>query len=185
MNIKALILIAWVLLGLTACNNGEKPMTARTGTNGQKPDNGSQKPDPTPAKLVEKVAALQLQKPTQVESEFLNVMDIEFGDADRAVYSFKYAPGDNGSLFFSLAQVRLLLKECTKDANRTVTARIFWQEVKQGKRSIIDVLKDSVEEFEYRAQDEYILSYVLMDLKKELSDCKSATLKFASFPKKF
>lgn len=164
---------------------GEKSVSGRSNSGAPKNDGTNTKPDPLPGKIVEKVQALQLQYPTMTESEFLNNMEIEFGDADRAVYSFKYAPDDNGSLFFTLAQVRFNLIGCTQDVNRSATIKVFWQEIEKGQRKIVSSLKGSIQEFEFRGGYEYMLSYVLMDLKKDFADCKSANLKFAAFAKNY
>lgn len=186
MNIKALVLAVWLLLGLSACHSGSQPMTARDNpdapTGGKGPNQG--KPDPNQGKLLEKVKALQLQRPTLNEADFLNLMDLDFNGEDRALFSFSYAPEENGSLFFSRDQVRLYLKDCTKSTEREAKIQVYWQEVQGDKRRIVGVFKDSIHEFEFTSGNKYILSYVLMDL-KEFADCKSATLKFAAFLKNY
>lgn len=187
MNIKVFVFIAGVLLGLAACNQGTNPMVARKtpqDPNGKTGDE-NKKPEPLPGKLAEKFKALQLQRPTLNESEYLNAMELEFGDADRALFSFSYAPDEDGSLFFTLAQVRLHLSGCTKDEKRTAKIGVFWQEVQKNQRKVLDSLVGNVQEFQFRSGRQYLLSYVLMDLKKEFADCKSANLKFASFLKNY
>ena len=188
MNIKFVFLVLGMVAGLTACSINTQPTKAARDNGGGigKASDPTTKPDPitTPAKVNEKMKVLQLQKPTQIEDEFLNVMDLDVTGAERALFSFSYAPDDSGTLFFTLAQARLHLQGCTKAPDRTYSARIFWQQVVGDKRVIVKEFTPNVDTFDFKKGQSYILSYALMDL-KEFSDCKSATLKFASFLKNY
>lgn len=185
MNTILCALTLMSFLCLAAC---DKPPQAMAGRKIPLPadqgDGSQQKPDPKSGKYIEKIQALQVQYPTQDEKEFLNSMELPFNGEEKALYSFSYAPDTNGSLYFSMAHTRLLLHSCSKPVERTVKVRVYWQEVKNDKRQVLDTFKGSIHEFLFSGGKRYILSYVLMDL-KEFSDCKSATLKFASFLKNY
>jgi hypothetical protein len=180
MKIKEFFMMLGMVSILMGCNiNSSQSKSARA--NGYSPgDHSPQKPDPTPAKIVEKIKALQFQRPTQEETEFLNIMDLDLTAGDRALFSFSYAPDKDGTFYFSLAQTRLHLQGCTKSGNRKYKLRIFWQQVQAEKRVVLKEFKPNIDSFAFKAGGQYLLSYALMDL-KEFSDCQVATLKFASF----
>ncbi|HEY8271394.1 MAG TPA: hypothetical protein VIG33_10945 [Pseudobdellovibrionaceae bacterium] len=178
--------IVGMTFALTACsgNNGQSKSARDTGFNPDNGDDSTHKPDPATGKIVEKFKALQFQKPTQEEAEFLNSMELDLTAGDRAFFSFSYAPDEEGTFYFSLAQARLHLQGCKKAPDRSYKMRIFWQQIQGKKRVIVKEFSPNIESFDFRAGNKYILSYALMDL-KEFSDCQSATLKFASFLKNY
>lgn len=132
-------------------------------------------------KINEKLIALILQVPTTVESEFLNVMDLDLTNAEKALFSFSYAPEKNGVLYFSLAQSRLHIQGCANNEERDFDANVFWYEVTGNKRVFLKKLDHDITAFQFSGGKRYILSYALLDLKKDFSDCKAANLKFAAF----
>ncbi|MGZ3796707.1 MAG: hypothetical protein ACXWRE_07305 [Pseudobdellovibrionaceae bacterium] len=182
MKLIRFILLLGMISTLMACGVGNPSKTARDwgdraggGDNSRKPDEG---------KTVEKIKALQFQKPTQEEAEFLNIMDLDLTTGERAFFSFSYAPEDNGTFFFSLAQARLHLLGCSKTPDRKYKMQILWQQVQPKGRVIVKQFSPNIDSFDFKAGGKYILSYVLTDL-KEFSDCHGATLKFASFLKNY
>lgn len=175
-----------MISALTACSaNSSQSKTARDmGGQPGKGNEPTQKPEPTPAKIIEKFKALQFQKPTQDEAEFLNTMELDLTKVDRALFSFSYAPDEDGTFYFSLAQARLHLQTCTKPVNRSYKMRIFWQQVQGSGRVVLKEFSPNIDSFDFKAGGQYLLSYMLMDL-KEFSDCQAATLKFAAFLKSY
>jgi hypothetical protein len=184
MNIKAFFIVIGLVAALTACDIDGNPAKVARDNGGSDGGDPSKKPDPIPAKVVEKIQALYLQEPTHVEADFLNVMDLDLTTGDRALFSFSYAPGEDGILYFTFAQARLHLHECTKSPDRSYQLRIFWRQAQGNKYVILKEFSPNIDSFEFKAGGQYRLSYALMDL-KEFSDCKSATLKFASFLKNY
>jgi len=190
MNFRVLFVAFTFVFGLSACNTNISPKAARDHGNnpGKKTDPGK-KPDPidknpVEGKDIEKTAALQTQKPTQDEASFLNIMTIEFNGEGRAFFTFAYAPSDDGSLFFALDQARIHMNGCTKPQDRTVDFAVYWYVMKDTKRVLDSIFEPSITEFYFVEKKKYLLSYVLTDL-KQFADCKSVTLKFASFRKDY
>jgi len=185
MTLTKIISIFGLLLALGACtNNSEKEARPNGGPQG--PGNPN-KPTPPVVKVIEKFrdAPLLFQKPTLTESEFLNVLDLEFGDAQRAYFSFKYAPDEDGTFYFTLAQVRLHLQECkTPGADPKYKMAVYWQHVQDGKRVIEKEFSPSIEDYSFKKGQQYILTFSILDL-KDVADCKGAVLKFATFKKNF
>lgn len=176
------VLVSGLLLSLAACDNGTSKVARENGGGGKDP-----KPvvKPTPSKIVEDFATLKFQRPTEVETDFLNVMNLPVSEGDRAYFSFTYAPGDDGTFYFTLAQVRLLPKDCTKPVDRSYKMEIYWQRVQGNQRVLVKQFNPNIDDFDFQRGNKYILTYALMDLKKEFADCKSVTLKFASFLKNY
>jgi hypothetical protein len=171
---------------LTACDvDGSQIKAARENGSGPgKADDPAKKPQPPPAKLVEKTKALQFQKPTLEAADFLNTMELDLTTADRALFNFSHAADADGTFFFSLAQTRLHLQACSKPEDRSYKLRIFWSQVEGTKRTVLKEFTPSIDSFDFKAGGNYLLSYVLMDL-KEFADCKAATLNFAAFLKNY
>jgi len=184
MKLKNVFSLWMCCAAMTACHPGGAALSSRDGGAGPgktAPPPVVQKPDPTSGKIIEKIVALQLQKPTTNESEFLNNMELDFGDAEKALFSFSYAPDADGLLYFSLQQSRLHLNGCTKTSDHKYKMNIFWQENLGTKREVLEVFTPSITGFHFKSGHKYILSYTLLDLKNDLPDCKSATLNFAAF----
>jgi hypothetical protein len=191
MNMKFLFVAAAFVFGLSACNTNISPKAGRDlGGNPAKQEDPAKKPDPADTAIpvvgkdLEKTAALQTQKPTSLEAEFMNIMTLEFKGEERAFFTFAYAPADEGSLYFSLDQARMHMNGCTKPEDRTADFAIYWYEVKGGKRVLVSVFEPNITEFYFMPKRKFLLSYVLTDL-KQFADCKSVTLKFASFRKDY
>lgn len=182
MRLVKATLMAMLLAALGACS-GAQNKTARDG-GGHTGNNAPTESKPVTGKVIEKIQNLQFQKPTHDESQYLNVMNIDFTGGDRAYYTFLYAPGDDGTFYFTLDQARLLLQDCTKDVSRSYTMEVYWQRAQGGQRVLVKRFNPSIDDFQFQRGNTYYLTYALMDL-KQFSDCKSATLKFATFMKNY
>lgn len=178
----AMVLVGTAVFSLAGCNHDDT-LTANP-TAGPTPNTG-QEEKPDPAKVVEKKRGLVLQKPTLTESEFTNVMQLVFGDAEKASFAFTYAPDKTGSLFFTNAQSKLSLEECTESTKRKLKYNIFWQEDTGTTRTNLKAYTPDITEYPFVAGKKYLLRFVLLDLKGEAADCKSATLKFAVFAQNY
>ncbi len=177
------LLFAMSLL-LISCG---KPVTvsARDESGGKQGGGQNEKPEPGDVKKIENIQPLIFQKPVLDPALFSNVMGLEIDGYDQAWFSFLYTPTDTGSLFFTVAQTHLTL-DCANSEPRSFVRDVVWQEVsKDGTRKVLKRFSDSITEYEFQAGKAYILSYVLENLKKNFSDCKKVTLKFAAFPKNY
>ncbi len=166
---------------VSACNVG-KGRYARGNGADEKPNNPS--PKPLPAKVVEGMQDLIFQRPTHEESEFKNIMNLGVSEGERAYFSFKYAPDEDGTFYFTLDQVRLTLKGCKNSENRSYQMGVYWQLIQGDQRVVLKKFSPNIDDFDYDRGNKYILTYALMDL-KEFADCQSVTLKFASFQKNY
>lgn len=180
MKIKTLFAITFVIGLLGACSP-QTSLSARENGDATDPDKGSNSPKPD---INEKIRVLEFQSPTTDEADFLNSMELDVTEYDQAYFTFSHAPDENNSFYFTLAQTRLHLKSCTKSEDRKLTVRIVWQEVQNNKRVIIKEFSPNITEFEFKKGRKYYLTYALTNL-KELADCKSAKLTFASFLKNY
>lgn len=182
--LRTLLLVS--LIAVAAVNSGcdsDKEFKGRD--NGTGGDGGKHDEKPDPGRVVEKQRPLLLQVPTQKPEEFQNILQLEFTDYDQAAFSFSFAPEAAGSLYFSNIQSRLTLEGCTQDTKRKVKFNVVWQENLGTSRTVLQGFTPDITEYKFEAGKKYFLSFVLLDLKGQLSDCKSATLKFAVFPQNY
>lgn len=175
------ILVLGLLASLSACDSSKSKMARDNGAD-EKPDTPS--PKPSPAKIVEGTQDLLFQRPTQEESEFKNIMNLAVAEGERAYFSFKYAPDEDGTFYFTLDQVRLFPKDCTSTADRRYTMEVYWQRIQGNQRVVLKKFSPNIDDFDYQRGNKYVLTYALMDL-KQFADCKSVTLKFATFQKNY
>lgn len=181
MKLTKFVFITGLLLSLVACDNNTMK-EARENGGGKGPDKPVTKP--TPGKIVEDFATLKFQRPTQDVNEFLNVMNLPVSEGDRAYFSFSYAPGEDGTFYFTLDQVRLYPKDCSNPVDRSYKMEVHWQRIQGNERVKVKQFNPNIDDFDFQRGNKYILTYALMDL-KEFADCKSVTLKFASFLKNY
>jgi hypothetical protein len=175
----------FVLAALSGCGKSSKELTAR-GTPGQPGTPTDQKPtDPHTGKYVEnsplQTMVPQYETPTD-ESGYKNILQLTFGDAQMAWYSFELNPQSNGVFYFVKRKSVLHPETCTKDPAIQFHMRVVWQEKTANQRKILKELNaDEMTSFVYSAGKSYVLSYVLTDLRGDFADCKSATFKFAPY----
>jgi hypothetical protein len=183
-GVVALAVCLSLLTGsLSGCDTGHESLEGRQSGGG--PDDGKQGDEKPKPVIVEALRPLLLQKPTLSEEHFLNVMQLKFGEADQAAFTFTFAPLRDGSLYFTNIQSRLHLEGCTKDAERVATFNVVWQEDLGTSRKRLKDFGADITEYLYEKGKKYMLTYALVNLKGELADCKSATLKFAAFDRNY
>lgn len=182
MKLIKFVLVMGLLGSLVGCNNSNFK-EARDNGGGKKTD---PKPvvKPSPGKIVEDFATLKFQRPNPDVNDYLNVMNLPVSEGDRAYFSFSYAPGDDGTFYFTLDQVRLFPKDCTKAADRSYKMEVYWQRIQGNQRVLVKQFNPNIDDFDFQRGNKYILTYALVDL-KDFADCKSVTLKFASFLKNY
>ncbi|MBK9321899.1 MAG: hypothetical protein IPM97_02885 [Bdellovibrionaceae bacterium] len=182
---KSVVLLIFAMSLLLSSCGKSVAIDIRDGRGGKDGGGKGEKPGPGEVKKVESIQLLNLQKPTTDPALYSNVMSLEFDSSDQAWFSFLYTPKGAGSLFFTVAQTQLTL-DCANSGPRSFARDVVWQEVlKDGTRKVLKRFVGSITEYEFQASKTYILSYVLENLKKDFSDCKKATLKFAAFPKNY
>ncbi|MBS1972389.1 MAG: hypothetical protein JSU04_18940 [Bdellovibrionales bacterium] len=177
------LLVLGLLASLSGCDNGKSKAARDNGSGGQQSNNPNS-PKPSPAKIVEGTRDLIFQRPTQDESEFMNIMNLGVSEGERAYFSFKYAPDEDGTFYFTLEQVRLYPKDCKNTGDHKYTMEIYWQRVQGNQRVVLKKFSPNIDDFDYQRGNKYILTYALMDL-KQFADCQSVTLKFATFQKNY
>lgn len=179
------LLVLGLLASLSGCDNGKSKAARDNGAGDQQHGNNPNSPKPSPVKIVEGTQDLIFQRPTQDESEFKNIMNLAVTEGERAYFSFKYAPDEDGTFYFTLDQVRLFPKDCKNTStDRRYKMEVYWQRIQGNQRVVVKKFSPNIDDFDYQRGNKYVLTYALMDL-KEFADCKSVTLKFASFQKNY
>lgn len=171
----------WVLVvfNLMGCDPAKKGLTARD-TPPPKPSPIDEKPDPIVIDKAENFKVLSFQDPTSDVDKFSNIMSLDLQTNKQAWFSFTYTPRKDGFLYFSVKSVNFKM-ECTGEQPTKFKAGVYWQEYTKDSRKIISVLESSNASFEFKNGKNYILTYALTDLKKDLPNCRTGTLRFAVF----
>ncbi|MBC7371220.1 MAG: hypothetical protein H7326_06630 [Bdellovibrionaceae bacterium] len=177
----ALFLAVTSIFTITGCDPANKALSSRELAPVPVPETRKDgKPDPDGLDKEEDFKTLSLQDSTGDVEKYENVMNLDLTKHAQAWFSFTFSPKTDGFLFFNIKNLKLTLK-CTGEGSKIFSRRVFWQEYSSSTRRVISEMVQSKASFEFEAGKNYVLSYVLTDVRKDFPKCQNATVRMAIF----